>query len=74
MIPSKKSREKHSRIPQTREERPPQKPKKDMKFTRSKRENHHNAIFFHTSRGQILYKIMKNLAYVAKELGSSPDG
>jgi hypothetical protein len=29
---------------------------------------------FHISRGQILYKIMENLANGAKELGSNLDG
>jgi hypothetical protein len=54
----------------------PQKdPKKTQKSLEPREENRRNHECFHTTRGQILYKIMKkNLAYRAGKVESSLDG
>jgi hypothetical protein len=48
--------------------------KKTRKSNELQAENRRNHESFHSLRGQILYKLRKNLTLWSKEMRSSPDG
>jgi hypothetical protein len=76
MIPTNKSEAKHLKIEGTSrarktDENSSKKTQKSNKLQTGNRRNHES---FHSLRGQILYKRMKNLTLESKETRSSPDG
>jgi hypothetical protein len=76
MIPTKKSKPKHLRIERTRHiqksnKNSSKKTRKSHELQQGNRRNHES---FHTLRGKILYKSVKNLNLWSKEMRSSPEG
>jgi hypothetical protein len=76
MVPTNKFEPKHLRIKGTSRARKTDEnsSKKTRKSNELETRNRHNHESFHSLRGQILYKLRKNLTLKSKEMGSSPDG
>jgi hypothetical protein len=76
MIPTNKFEPEHLRIKGTSrarktDEKARKKTRKSNELRTGNRRNHES---FHSLRGQILYKLRKNLTLESKEMRSSPDG
>jgi hypothetical protein len=76
MIPTKQFEPKHLRIKGTSrarktDENSSKKTRKSNELQTGNRRNHES---LHSLRGQILYKLRKNLTLERKEMRSSPDG